>query len=266
MSITIFAALVGSVAGLVYLFRFLMDKRSEQIISDRTKTNSQFNKKHNDVDVNKYTGLLFNIGLAFSLAIVLTAFEWKSEDGSGDISIFDSFNEEMDEVISIPPTNQDIPPPPKIIKQPIIIEVLDEKKIEESIVLFDIEETEKLSPKIIIDDEPDEPEDTAPEWFVIVESPAQPVGGFKKFYQFIKKKLKYPKQARRMGVEGRVYVEFIIDQTGAVTAIKVVKGIGAGCDKEAKRVMELAPKWTIPKQRGVPVKQKIVVPIMFKLG
>ena len=54
----------------------------------------------------------------------------------------------------------------------------------------------------------------------------------------------YPSQARRMGIEGRVFVQFVVDKDGSVTEVKAVKGIGAGCDQEAERVLKTSPKWT----------------------
>lgn len=109
-------------------------------------------------------------------------------------------------------------------------------------------------------------EEEVEEVFTIVEESAEPIGGMDAFYKYVQKNLKYPAQARRMGVEGKVFVQFVIDKDGSITDVKVVKGIGAGCDEEAVRVIESAPKWKPGKQRGRPVKQRIVLPISFKLG
>jgi protein TonB len=99
-----------------------------------------------------------------------------------------------------------------------------------------------------------------------VEDPASPIGGMTAFYKYVGDKIKYPSQARRMGVEGRVFVEFIIDKDGSISDVRAVKGIGAGCDEEAVRILQAAPKWKPGKQRGKPVKQRMVLPITFKLG
>jgi protein TonB len=69
-----------------------------------------------------------------------------------------------------------------------------------------------------------------------------------------------------MGIEGKVFVEFIVDKDGSITEVTVMKGIGSGCDEEAIRVIKAAPKWNPGKQRGQPVKVKLIVPITFKLG
>ena len=155
-------------------------------------------------------------------------------------------------------------PPPKI-QQPQIIEVPDEEEIEEEIeVDLDIEITEET---IIEDFEFDEPaEEEAEEIFTIVEDQPAPKGGMAAFYEYVSKNMKYPAQARRMGIEGKVFVQFIVDKDGSITEVQAIKGIGAGCDEEAIRVLKNAPKWNPGKQRGRPVKVRMILPIIFKLG
>ncbi len=103
--------------------------------------------------------------------------------------------------------------------------------------------------------------------FTIVEESAMPPGGYKAFYQRMASTLKYPAQAKKEGVEGKVYVQFIVDKTGKLTEYKVVKGIGAGCDAAAVAALEqLDETWSAPTQRGKAVKQRIILPITFKLG
>ena len=68
-----------------------------------------------------------------------------------------------------------------------------------------------------------------------------------------------------MGIEGKVYLQFIIDKDGSLTNMTVLKGIGIGCDEEAVRVLSECPKWEPGKQRGKPVKVKMALPIIFQL-
>jgi TonB family protein len=104
------------------------------------------------------------------------------------------------------------------------------------------------------------------EIFVVVEESATPHGGIANFYSFVGKNIKYPAEARRMGVEGKVFVQFIINKDGTITDVRVIKGIGAGCDEEAMRVVSISPPWTPGKQRGKAVKQRYTMPIIFSLG
>jgi protein TonB len=221
-------------------------------------------KKTESADLTNKTRFFFNIGLFATMCLVVLAFEWKSYEGGGLVDL-GSVSDDFEELLEIPPTEIPPPPPPKI-QQPEIIEVPDEEEIEEEIeVDLDVEITEEtVIADIIVDEAPEE--EVADEVFTIVEDAAMPPGGYSAFYKFIGDKMKYPSQARRMGIEGKVYVQFVVDKDGSITEVQAVKGIGAGCDEEAVRVLRSAPKWSPPKQRGKPVKQRIILPITFKLG
>ncbi|MFT6856378.1 MAG: protein TonB [Cyclobacteriaceae bacterium] len=105
---------------------------------------------------------------------------------------------------------------------------------------------------------------TIEEVFTIVERQPEYPGGMSAFYKFVGDNLKYPKEAKRAGVQGRVYVQFVIDQEGRVTAIKTVKGIGYGCDEEAERLMGMTELWFPGTQNEVPDKVRMVLPIIFR--
>lgn len=104
------------------------------------------------------------------------------------------------------------------------------------------------------------------EIFTLVENQPEPAEGMPEFYQYVANNLKYPKEARDAGIEGRVLIEFIIDTDGKITDVKAIKGIGYGCDEEAIRVIQAAPAWNPGKHRGREVKVMMVLPIAFKLG
>ena len=221
-------------------------------------------KKTEKADLEKKSFMFFSLGLIVSLLLAITAFTYRVYDDTSakDLSKNSANN---DEILEVPPTQQ-LPPPPPKIQQPQIIEVPDEKKIEEEIdINMDTEVTEETKVeeiKIAQEEEKEDPDQI----FLVVEETAAPTGGMPAFYDFVSKKLKYPAQARRMGIEGKVFVEFVIERDGTITDVKAIKGIGAGCDEEAVRVLQSAPKWKPGKQRGKPVRQRMVLPIAFKLG
>ncbi len=101
--------------------------------------------------------------------------------------------------------------------------------------------------------------------YSIVEESASPEGGMREFYTTFKEKIQYPKEAIDNNIEGKVFIEFVIDQTGTITDIKTIKGIGSGCDKEAERILKSMPKWNPGLLRGNPVKQKLILPITFRM-
>jgi len=198
------------------------------------------------------------------MTLVIMAFENKQYDETISELVTKNTNT-FEEMLEVPPTDLPPPPPPQI-QAPVIIEVPDEEKIEEEIdVKFDVEASEetKIQEVVVVAEEPKEEVD---EIFTIVEEPAAPKGGMPAFYKYVGEKVKYPAQARRMGIEGKVFVEFVIGKDGSISEVRAVKGIGAGCDEEAVRIVQGAPSWTPGKQRGKPVKQRMVLPITFKLG
>lgn len=82
---------------------------------------------------------------------------------------------------------------------------------------------------------------------------------------YLGKNIHYPEAAREAGVEGRVILRFVVNEDGSVSDIQIVRGIGSGCDEEAKRVLASMPKWKPGKQNGRPVKVYFTLPVTFKL-
>ncbi len=109
-------------------------------------------------------------------------------------------------------------------------------------------------------------EDPGDDVFTIVEEQPEPYGGLDSFYEFIGEDLQYPEEARKNKVEGRVFVQFVVDEEGNVTHVKAVKGIGFGCDEEAVRAVKNSPKWKPGKQHGKKVKVRMILPINFSLS
>ena len=104
------------------------------------------------------------------------------------------------------------------------------------------------------------------ESFTIVDQAPSPADGLQAFYYYIQQNLKYPVKAKEAGVQGKVYLEFVVDADGSLININAIKGIGAGCDEEAVRVLQEAPKWNPGMVAGIPSKVKMVLPITYKLG
>jgi protein TonB len=90
-------------------------------------------------------------------------------------------------------------------------------------------------------------------------------GGKEALFAYIGKNLKYPEQAVEEGIEGVVYVTFVVEVDGSIAGVKVLRGIGGGCDEEALRVVRGMPNWKPGMQAGKPVRVKYNLPIRFKL-
>jgi len=221
-------------------------------------------KKTSKADLKKFSGLFFNIGLVLSLSFSISAFEWKFYDSAGLVDL-GNVRDDFEEMLEILPTEQPPPPPPSI-QQPEIIEVPNEEIIEQEIeVNLDVEITEETKiEEIIIEDIPEV--EVADEIFTIVEVQPSFPGGWKAFYEYVASNMSYPTPARRMGLEGKVFIQFVVDQNGEISQIEVTRGIGYGCDEEAINVLKNCPKWSPGKQRGQPVKVRMSLPITFKLN
>lgn len=220
-------------------------------------------KKTPKADVGKKRTMYMALGLIISLSLTLYAFEAKQYE-EGELMDLGMAPDDFEELTEIPPTEQPPPPPPPI-KQPQIIEIPDEEEIEEEIEIdLDVEITEETEvEEIIFEEEPEEEE--ADQVFMIVEEQASFPGGQAAWIKFLNKNLDYPRQAKRMGIEGAVFLSFIVDQAGAISDIQVIRGIGGGCDEEAVRVLKESPKWNPGKQRGRAVKSRMQFRIVFKL-
>ncbi|MFC3417660.1 energy transducer TonB [Algoriphagus hitonicola] len=219
-------------------------------------------KKTPSADLTKKTGMFLNLGLAVAVGATLAAFEWKSFD-DGSLKDLGMVNDNFEELLDIPITEQ---PPPPPVEQPIIQEIPDEVEIEEKIdVNFDVDvKEETVIKEVEIAEAP--VEEKADEIFDVVETQPTPPGGMSGWNEYLRKNLKYPTQARRMGIEGTVIVVFVINTDGSIQDVDVLRGIGGGCDEEAIKVVQNAPKWEPGKQRGRPVRTRMRLPIRFALS
>ena len=161
----------------------------------------------------------------------------------------------MEEVIQ---TKQiETPPPPP--RPPVPVEVPNDEIIEDEILDLDTEldlgDMFELPPPPPPRD--DEPED---DFFVVVEQMPQLRGGL----GALQRKVSYPEMARRAGIEGRVTVQFIVNEQGRVENPRVIRGIGGGCDEEALKAVQSA-RFTPGMQRGRPVRVQYSLPIVFRL-
>jgi protein TonB len=99
---------------------------------------------------------------------------------------------------------------------------------------------------------------------VVEEQPGYP-GGEEARIGFLQQNIKYPEEAKELGIQGKVFVTFVVEVDGAISDVRVLRGIGGGCDEEAIRVVKSMPKWVPGKQRGVPVRVQFNLPIKFTL-
>jgi protein TonB len=101
--------------------------------------------------------------------------------------------------------------------------------------------------------------------FTAVEQEPTPAGGISKFYEYLSKNIRYPAVAKENNIQGKVFLTFVVEKDGSITDVKVLRGIGSGCDEEAVRVLRNAPRWKPGIQNGRPVRVQYQVPVSFAL-
>jgi len=155
--------------------------------------------------------------------------------------------------------------PPKVVKEEVVEEIPTIEEIKQN----EVADVAVEGPTEIVFEEPVEEVVVAEDEnkiFTVVEQQPEFEGGYEAMMNFIRKNMRYPASARRMGVDGTVYVSFVVSKDGSISEVKTIRGISADCDKEAMRVVSMMPPWKPGKQNGKPVFVRFVLPIKFKLN
>ncbi len=227
-------------------------------------------RKTEKADLENKRSLFTQIGLIVVLAIVLLAFEWKQyERAKLELNVRDNV-EVIEEVII--QTEQEVakPPAPTPPPQTTILEIVDDDVTIDDEIMIDAESDENTQMDEYVAPPPsavavEEEEIEEAEIFTVVEeSPSFP-GGEEARIRFLQENIEYPQMARESGIQGTVYMTFVVEPSGSVSAVRVLRGIGGGCDEEAVRVIQKMPKWNPGKQRGKPVRVQFTMPIKFTL-
>ena len=103
------------------------------------------------------------------------------------------------------------------------------------------------------------------EIFLVVETSPEFPGGEDSLYAFLSRNISYPAEAKAKGIEGRVYVTFVVGKDGTLSNCRILRDIGAGCGEEVLRVLRKMPKWTPGKHRGKNVRVQFNLPVNFTL-
>ncbi|MDG2491551.1 MAG: energy transducer TonB [Flavobacteriaceae bacterium] len=231
-------------------------------------------KKNPNADLTKNSSLYFAIGLAVVLLFSWGALEKKTYEKSDFELQSLNIDDEDEEEVPITEQIKTPPPPPPPPPAPEVIEIVeDEEEVEETV----IESTETDQEDIVEIEEVEEEEfDDSPVPFAVIEDvPLYPgcervaKSQRRKCFQdqinkHIRKNFRYPEIAQEMGIQGRVYVNFIIAEDGRITNVRM-RGPDKNLEKEAARIISKLPRMTPGKQRGRPVRVPFSIPITFRL-
>ena len=222
------------------------------------------NKKSNKANLESHRKTFFQIGLIIAIGLTIFAFEWQSESSKINMNLGCIIGgDELEDVIITRPKPEEVKP-----KKTKAIEYLDIIKDEEIIdeqepLIFD---EDPDSPVVIKDITPDieEPEDDYPVFFAS-EMPKYP-GGELALRKDLANLVNYPTLARENGIEGKVYVRFVVTKYGEVKQVQIARGTDPLLDKEAIRVVKLLKKFKPGENRGRPVSVWFTVPLNFRLN
>jgi protein TonB len=222
-------------------------------------------KKSPKADLERRKLLFLEIGMVIALAVTLLAFNWKSYEKQELTLVTRTVDNAEEEMVQI--TQQEKPPPPpKPPQQTTVIEIVeDDVEIEDDIEI-DVEADQETEVQDYVPVEEPEEEEEETQIFQVVETMPTFPGGDAARIKYLQNNLKYPTMARESGIQGKVFVTFVVEKDGSITDVKVLRGIGGGCDEEAVRVIKNMPKWKPGKQRGKPVRVQFNMPIVFKLA
>ncbi len=287
--VTVGAMSLG-IIGLIISFRYLLAKNGA-LAPPKTAKIVPFSKKYPAVDVFRFSNIFFKLGLAFTLALSVLCLAWTTYEDTGLLVDYGSFEETLIE-LEIPRTIPPKPTPPPL-PPPVIEEVPDDQIIEDEQPDF-VDASIDLTNEVAVP-EPAEPklpdlplppprrEETTDEIKKMVEEMPRFPGcedtglsmadkkkcAEAKLLSFIAGHIKYPTVARENNIEGIAVVQFVVEKDGTISNIKLARDIGAGCGREAQRVVELMNKeglkWNPGKQQGRPVRVQFNLPVRFKL-
>jgi protein TonB len=209
--------------------------------------------------------MFMQIGLIISLIIAWLAFEHKSYDKREiDPSLLRQTEVVEEEMVEITKQEEPKPQPVEVPKQTTQLEIVqDDVEVEDIEINAEVDQQEVIEEYVPVEVEEEDVQEQ--EIFQIVEEMPSYPGGEGKLMEYVAKNIKYPQIARETGIQGRVFVGFVVEPDGSVSNVKVLRGIGGGCDEEAMRVVKGMPKWKPGKQRGKAVRVSYMLPVNFKL-
>ncbi len=217
-------------------------------------------RKTPSADLKRTYGFFVQVGMIASLLLLILAFTANLERGETmEIEQIEQEVVQMEEILQTKQIQKPPPPP----RPPVPVEVPNDEILEDDDL--DLDASLDLDAPINVPPPPPPPEEEEeieePEIFEIVEQMPELIGGI----SGLQAKARYPEIARKANIEGRVIVQFVVDENGDVSQPSILRGISGGCDEEAIRVITEHAKFIPGRQRGRPVSVKMSLPIVFKL-
>ncbi|MGM0530888.1 MAG: energy transducer TonB [Bacteroidota bacterium] len=226
-------------------------------------------KKSKKADLESKKGLFLELGFVIAIGLILLAFEWTTRPETTEGLQQENEEDVVEEDVPITRQKEEKeppPPPPSSTEDLNIVdddvEIEDELRLEQS----EADENTEVSVDAFAEEEEEEEEEEN-EVFVVVENMPEFQGGdINAFRKYVQENIEYPTAAAENGIEGSVFVRFVVDTDGSISNVEVMRGVDPALDEEAKRVIMNAPAdWEPGEQRGETVRVQFTIPIVFKL-
>ncbi len=223
-------------------------------------------KKSEKADLENKKTTFLQLGLVVTIALILIAFEWTTTERKENV--FANIQEEIIEEEQAPITEEQEQPqeaPPEVNVTDIFEIVDNDVKIENEILFSDLvtEDTQVAmytwNPVVAEEEKEDDV-------FMIVEDmPTFRGGDVQRFSNWVRERVKYPQIAQENGIQGKVFIGFIVEPDGSVSNVTVLRSVDKSLDDEAVRVVQSSPRWAPGKQRGQPVRVRFSITVNFQL-
>ncbi|MFZ9450875.1 MAG: energy transducer TonB [Bacteroidia bacterium] len=254
------------------------DERNDIVFSGRNKAFGAYElrKKYNIT-------VTYIIGGVLAFSIILTGAKKLIDNRSNEAEL----TQDMSNIVvdlTPPPPAEELPPPPPPPPPPPMVEMLkfvppvikddaveeEPQKLHEEVKDVNVGEKDQEGDKDIIAPPVEEgPTETVQEILTVVEEMPEPPGGIQAFYQYVAKSIQYPSMAREAGLQGKVFLKFVVEIDGSIGDVQVLKGVPgcSDCDKEAIRVIKQYPnKWKPGRNNGRAARVYYNLPVVFKIS
>ena len=219
-------------------------------------------KKNPKADLERLKGVFMATGLLVSMIVVYAIVNMKFYDVSASELGQLIVEQVEEEIIPITQQNTPPPPPPPPPAAPEIIQVVENEVEVAEVEMIDTE----ADATTVVEEFTVKEEVVEEEIFTIVESmPEFPGGGQEALFKYLQKEMKYPQVAKENGIQGTVFVNFVVGKDGKIRDVKILRGVNKMLDDEAIRVVKAMPAWSPGKQRGKSVSVSYNLPIKFTL-
>jgi protein TonB len=218
-------------------------------------------KKSEQANLERHRGTYRQMGIILALGLLFIAFEYTNADIADPN--YDQSTEvavEMDYVPITKPKQADLPKPPSIIFDKMVIDLFNLSLEEDIEIISEIDPSDDIifdhGESIEVDDD---------SVFIIVENAPEFPGGYTELMRYLSENVVYPTIAQEVGIQGRVYVQFVVNKKGKIVDVHILKGVDRSLNAEAMRVVQNMPDWKPGSQRGKTVNVSYRLPINFKL-